>query len=1308
MPAKRDAKPTPPKSRRSAPKSSGRGRQVLISRFFSPVSPPRKAENGAPKSTKDAKDARDAKDANDTKDADLRKPGRNIDEPARINGAARNSPERAVEPTCVVADCDKEGSPAPALLVDLLQSRDAQGDSDRGTAAAKSRVRAEALPERPAKRRRMVVIDDDSESESQEMTDGDDADEDFSPDKLDVDADDAEEPDDTVDDVSARSEPPSDTALASTVANTQSTDDSGTLRQAPNQISSAKTRPDAKACDPEKTPAEQALEEYAHGSAEDGPGETGTRFHAPRDERRRKRFEAKLGRLEENSYFMRRTGGSGGGGDDDDSGSPGGTKDSGPYSLHGRTPAKSAKANPRYTPLERQYVEIKAKNRGTLLMVECGYKYRFFGEDADIASKVCRIYSYFDHNFNTASFPAVRLSHYVGKLVQAGHKVGVVRQIETAALKKASDKSSGPFVRRLCEVHTRGTIVADGELHARGSRGAAASETAAASFIVAVTEELGPGGEGQDPGVSAEASPKIFVVAVDVSTGAVVFDGFEDDIMRSELDGRLAALEPVELVLPKSGVSTTTDRCVTRYCYASNARLERLASDHSIPLSGDSSRHPPNLKSCEEPDLAAVFGDACKSTGTSCSNGILACAMALASYLREFGLSQALLSAETYQTFSARKRMRLGSEALRNFEVFHNSNDGGRSGSLVDFMDRTRTPFGSRRLKSWLSSPLTDSRAILDRQCRVEELVALIDSTDYEPGEGPTKAYHNALRNLVSILPNLPDLERGLARTTYQKCKPSDFMELCKALRTSGSHLDRLRDCIAACDPAAQSKAGETVPLNVYRRTLDRLPSVGELLRVIVFDILDADAAEANDLMRLYRPLTEVCLDLPPTTTAPFEEFRHAAQELEDGNAAVRAREDELDRLLQVLSDKHWKPQWGEWMWKKVAHEEFLLEVPVKAARQVPASWVVVNQTKSMKRYRPPEAMALKDLLEQERERCNEKAATAWKAFLSVFAAVGREMRIVVDFVAELDCLAALARVAALPGYAKPTILPESSTAGIWATGARHPMAEALLSVPYVPNDISLGERSLEHGESSHGSGAGLRQTCMVLTGPNMGGKSSYVRMTALIAMLAQVGSFVPAESAAIAPFDAIYCRMGASDNITRGLSTLMVELAETSKILESATSRSLVVLDELGRGTSTHDGTAIAHATLEHVVSRLKSVTLFVTHFPSVARLDASFPGLLGSYYMDYVEESDDTIPSSAGKRITFLYKVTRGVAKRSYGLNVAELAGLPAAILETAGHESSNFESLTGVAVDEAAFRRICASPDEELGDTLSQYTA
>nr|WCZ58281.1 DNA mismatch repair protein MSH3 [Paratrimastix eleionoma] len=222
----------------------------------------------------------------------------------------------------------------------------------------------------------------------------------------------------------------------------------------------------------------------------------------------------------------------------------------------------------------------------------------------------------------------------------------------------------------------------------------------------------------------------------------------------------------------------------------------------------------------------------------------------------------------------------------------------------------------------------------------------------------------------------------------------------------------------------------------------------------------------------------------------------------------------------------------------------------------------------------------------------------------------------------------------------------------------RHATLETFLKGPCVPNSVNL---------SSKGTRA------MIITGPNMNGKSTFIRQIALIVLMTHIGSFVPATSASMTVFDGIYSRMGASDNLAAGKSTFLVEMQEASEILDRATPRSLVILDELGRGTATFDGTALAYAALKNLAQR-RCLTLFVTHYPHLSELETEIlpSKAIQTFHMDYLTSQDE----DGDEKISFLYKITSGAPHRSYGLNVAKLAGIPKNVIRRAAEKSLEFE--------------------------------
>jgi DNA mismatch repair protein MutS len=283
-------------------------------------------------------------------------------------------------------------------------------------------------------------------------------------------------------------------------------------------------------------------------------------------------------------------------------------------------------------------------------------------------------------------------------------------------------------------------------------------------------------------------------------------------------------------------------------------------------------------------------------------------------------------------------------------------------------------------------------------------------------------------------------------------------------------------------------------------------------------------------------------------------------------------------------------------------------------------------------------------------ERILEREIELFEALRAQVAAEAPRILDTARAVAALDVLGALAETAALHNYIKPQMHEGDE---LQATDARHPIVERHVSGAFVPNDVLLSS---------------VDRQLVILTGPNMGGKSTYLRQVALLSLLAQAGSFVPAASAKLAVVDRIFARVGASDNIARGQSTFMVEMQETAAILHAASSRSLVILDEIGRGTATFDGLSLAWAVAEHLASndRARPRTIFATHYHELTDLADALPGVVNAHVA--AREYKD--------KIVFLHKIVPGRSDRSYGIHVAQLAGLPPAIVRRAAEILASLE--------------------------------
>ena len=335
----------------------------------------------------------------------------------------------------------------------------------------------------------------------------------------------------------------------------------------------------------------------------------------------------------------------------------------------------------------------------------------------------------------------------------------------------------------------------------------------------------------------------------------------------------------------------------------------------------------------------------------------------------------------------------------------------------------------------------------------------------------------------------------------------------------------------------------------------------------------------------------------------------------------------------------------------------YYIEISRGASERAPENYIRKQTLVNGERYITSEMKEYETLVLNAEDRIHEIEARIFREVCGTLAKSCHRLLRAARALAELDVLASLAEVAAASGYARPEI---TSGTELDIRAGRHPVVEQLLqSERYVPNDATFANGEIVR----------------VITGPNMSGKSTYLRQVALIALMAQMGSFVPAESARIGLVDRIFTRIGAQDEIHAGQSTFMVEMVETSNILHHATGRSLLVLDEIGRGTSTYDGMSIAWAVIEfiHNHPRLRGRTLFATHFHELIQLADMLPGVRN--FNVAVTEADD--------KVIFLHKIVDGGADRSYGIHVAQLAGMPPPVVQRANAILQELEKSSGRAV-------------------------
>lgn len=790
------------------------------------------------------------------------------------------------------------------------------------------------------------------------------------------------------------------------------------------------------------------------------------------------------------------------------------------------------------TPAMRQYLDVKRQHRDALVLFRMGDFYELFYEDALAAARALELTltSRAKDAQGTAipmcGLPYHALDTYLPRLVRQGYRVAICDQVEDPR------KAKGIVKREVTRVVSPGTFTDAAYLDAREP-----------AFLAAVMRD--------------EAA-RWGLAFVDVSTGefaAAEFVGADAD---RALAAELSLVRPKEILLP-------------------------AGLDVPAPMTGEARR---TVVDAWQFDHARAASVVCQQLGTASLVGhgleaapraVSACGAILA-YLGETQRG-ALLHIRDITFRATADALAIDPTTLRHLNVVDGV-DGGRSGSLLDEVDRTVTPMGGRLLRQWLVRPLVTLGRIQDRLDAVEDLA--FRATERGRLRESLRAIH--------------DIERLVSRIVLGTAGPRDVAALGASLRA----LPRLRLLVADF----------------------RAPLIGSL------------AAELDDLAEIRSAIQDSIVDEPPAVVREGGVMRDGVDaELDDlrltsrgGKAAIAEMEDAERTRTGIASLKiRYNRVFG-----------YYIEISKTNLGAVPADYIRKQTIAGGERFITPALKEFEDKVLGADERIVARELELFEALRSRIAAEAGPILDTARAVASLDVLAALAESAVQLNFTKP-FLHEGDE--FQAVDARHPIVERHVQGAFVPNDVVLDRATAQ---------------VVILTGPNMGGKSTFLRQVALLALLAQSGSFVPARSAKLSLVDRIFARVGASDNIARGQSTFMVEMQETAAILHAATDRSLVILDEIGRGTATFDGLSLAWAVAEHLASNAKArpKTIFATHYHELTDLADALPGVVNLHVAarEYRDE------------IIFLHKIVDGRSDRSYGIQVARLAGLPPAVIARA----------------------------------------
>ena len=819
---------------------------------------------------------------------------------------------------------------------------------------------------------------------------------------------------------------------------------------------------------------------------------------------------------------------------------------------------QAAEAHARVTPMMEQYLEIKAAHPGLLLFYRMGDFYELFFEDAEIASKALGIMltkrgKHQGLDIPMCGVPVERSDDYLHRLIEKGFRVAVCEQMEDPAAARA--RGSKSVVRRdVVRLVTPGTLTEDTLLDARTN-----------NYLLAIARAR-----------SSAGGNRFGLAWIDISTCEFMVT----ECAGAELQATLARINPNEAIVSDALYGDGELGALLRELPAVTP-LTRDVFDSSTA----------ERRLCDYFAVATMDGLAAMSRLEATA------AAAAVTYIDRTQVGKRPpLSPPSREAVGT--TMAIDPATRANLELTRTL-AGERRGSLLDAIDCTVTPAGSRLLAQRLAAPLTDPAQIAQRLDAIAAFVA----------DGAAR------EDIRSILRGAPDMSRALARLSVGRGGPRDLAGLRDGILAADQALARLGELEQPPQEIASVIAALRAPSRELARELEG--ALAEQLPLVKRDggFVREGYETALDEVRSLRDASRLVV------------------------AAMQARYAD-DTGIKGLKIRH-NNVLGYFVEVTAQHGDKLMSPPLNATfihRQTLAGQV---------RFTTSELGETEAKIANAGERALNLELEIFDRLCAKALAISDDLRAAAHGFALLDVAAALARLAVDDNYVRPEV---DASLGFAIENGRHPVVEQALKrdgQPFIANSCDL---SPTPGQTSG--------QIWLVTGPNMAGKSTFLRQNALIALLAQIGSFVPAGRARIGVIDRLFSRVGAADDLARGRSTFMVEMVETAAILNQASERSLVILDEIGRGTATFDGLSIAWAAIEQLHETNRCRTLFATHYHELTALSAKLPRMFNATVRVKEWQGD----------VVFLHEVLPGSADRSYGIQVARLAGLPPAVIARA----------------------------------------
>ena len=834
-------------------------------------------------------------------------------------------------------------------------------------------------------------------------------------------------------------------------------------------------------------------------------------------------------------------------------------------------------STPKVSPLMQQYNTIKAKYPDACLLFRVGDFYETFGEDAIRASRILGITLTKRGNGSEsetalAGFPHHSINTYLPKLVKAGLRVAICDQLEDPKMTKTIVK------RGVTELVTPGVSFNDDILQSKSN-----------NFLAAVF--LGKKTNG--------------ISFLDVSTGEfLTAEGNEEYI-----DKLLQNFRPSEVLVSKQQKADFKQHFgedfhvfyLEDWIYKEDYAFESLTKHFQTN----------SLKGFGIDD----FNEAVISSG------------AILYYLSETQHNK-IQHITNIQRIAEDAYVWMDKFTIRNLELYHSYNP--NAVTLIDVIDKTLSPMGSRLLKRWLALPLKDINKIKGRH----EVVAYLNENSEE------------LHQIQYQIKQISDLERLISKVATGKVSPREVIHL----------KDSLDAIIPIKTLALQSK-------NEALKTIgDSLHSC-ELLREKIGTTLNPDAPVAINKGNAIAVGVNTELDELRTISSTGKGYLEALEKRESEITGIPSLKISFNNVF------------GYYIEVRNTHKD-----------KVPAEWIRKQTLVNAERYITEELKEYESKILGAEDKISQLESMLYEQLVNWMATYIKPVQLNANLVAQIDCLQSFAQMAIENKYVQPEI---DDTFDLDIKEGRHPVIEKQLPIglPYISNDVFLDRET---------------QQLIMITGPNMSGKSAILRQTALIVLLAQMGSFVPAEQVRMGVVDKIFTRVGASDNISMGESTFMVEMNETASILNNISDRSLVLLDEIGRGTSTYDGISIAWAIAEYLHEHpSKAKTLFATHYHELNEMEAIFHRVQN--FNVSVKELKDTV--------LFIRKLVKGGSEHSFGIHVAKMAGMPQTVIQKAQkilkklEKDHSGEALNGIKAEKEELQLSFFNLDDPLLEDLKE---